>query len=69
MGLHRFSSLIANISESGVDVLLQEEFNVISPLPIDIKLNHNEDDDALKAAQGRCFNGEGLSRSGSMDCS
>ena len=25
----------------------QEEFNVISPLPIDIKLNHNETDDAL----------------------
>ena len=25
----------------------QEEFNVISPLPIDIKLNHNETEDAL----------------------
>ncbi|CAE7602937.1 Vps13c [Symbiodinium natans] len=27
----------------------REEFNVISPLPIDIQLNHKEDDDALKA--------------------
>eukprot|EP00439_Symbiodinium_sp_Y106_P042880 s2390_g5.t1 len=27
----------------------REEFNVISPLPIDIKLNHNEDDEVLKA--------------------
>eukprot|EP00438_Fugacium_kawagutii_P015193 Skav227618 [mRNA] locus=scaffold1141:649989:652677:- [translate_table: standard] len=29
------------------DAFFQEEFNVISPLPIDIKLNHNETDDAL----------------------
>lgn len=27
----------------------REEFNVISPLPIDIKLNHNEDAEVLKA--------------------
>ena len=31
----------------------QEEFNVISPLPIDIKLNHNETEDALMEPRRR----------------